>query len=318
MRVVAYVHGYPPELNAGAEWMLNSLLRALTVAGHDCAVVLTEGRQRRGIYRWGGVTVFPAGSIDDERPVRDADVVITHLSAAPRAISLAERFGKPLVQLMHNDFGDTTRHEIEGRTALYVYNSCWLRDSLGDRQPGIVCRPPVYAEDYRTTPGDKVTLINLAAIKGGDVFWSLVARMPDVEFLGVRGGYARQVVLDYPNATVIPNTTDMRAVYGQTRILLMPSEYESWGRAAVEAMCSGIPVIATDHDGPRESIGDAGILLPRMDLDAWEAAIRNLLRPQVYEVASARARARADALDPTDDLARFVAAVEAVHAGAPV
>ena len=29
----------------------------------------------------------------------------------------------------------------------------------------------------------------------------------------------------------------------------MPSDYESWGRTATEAMCSGIPVICSEANG---------------------------------------------------------------------
>jgi glycosyltransferase involved in cell wall biosynthesis len=315
VKIVARLHAYPPDCNAGAEMMAHSMFRALVEAGHSVTVCLTRPARGGHTYMRDGVVVAPRGcGVDDEREVRSADVVITHLEAAPHTIRLCEVFNKPLVQILHNDFNDTTRREIERRTSLYVYNSHWLRDSLGAREPHIICRPPVYAEDYRTTPGDRVTLVNLCAIKGVDVFWSLVKRMRDVEFLGVKGGYATQQVLNYPNADVLNHTTDMRSVYAQTRILLMPSTYDSWGRVAVEAMCSGIPVIATDDDWSRESIGDAGVLLGRTDLPAWEAAIRTLLEPDVYTAAQVSARQRADELEAlrVDDLARFVDAVEAL------
>jgi glycosyltransferase involved in cell wall biosynthesis len=310
LRVVARVHAYPPECNAGAEMMLHSLLRALVAAGHDCTVVLTQGWTRRMVYDQDGVTVVPLGAVDDERLVRKADVVITHLHSTERTAGLARVFGRPLVQLLHNDFGSTRQEVAESGAALLVFNTYWLRDAIG--APGIVVHPPVFPEDYRTDPGDRVTLVNLADIKGGDVFWTLAARMPDVRFLGVKGGYGRQVIYDFPNVEVVEHTTDMRSVYGRTRLLLMPSEYESWGRVAVEAMCSGIPVIAADEHGPREALQHSGVLLPRHAIEAWEEAIRNLLRPAVYETASARARARADELDAqrVEDLGAFVAGVE--------
>ncbi|WP_262928542.1 glycosyltransferase family 4 protein [Streptomyces sp. CBMA152] len=47
-------------------------------------------------------------------------------------------------------------------------------------------------------------------------------------------------------------------VYSRSRVILMPSLYESWGRVAVEAFASGIPVIAHTTPGLVESMGEAG------------------------------------------------------------
>jgi len=70
----------------------------------------------------------------------------------------------------------------------------------------------------------------------------------------------------------------------------MPSEYESWGRVGVEAMASGIPVIAHPTPGLQESLGDAGVFVDRNDIDGWERAIRRLLTPRAYGTASKKAR----------------------------
>jgi glycosyltransferase involved in cell wall biosynthesis len=316
VKIVARVHAYPPGCNAGAEWMLHSVLRPLAERGHHVEVVLTRPTRDGSVYRLDGIIVIPASAgVDEEREVRSADVVITHLEAAPHTIRLAEVFDRPLVQVLHNDFAETTRREIRGRSALLVSNTLWLRASLGlDEDPRvIVVRPPVFAEDYRTTPGDKVTMVNLTDIKGPDVFWALASQMSDVDFLAVRGAYGDQRIYPVENVEVRLNTSEMRSVYGDTKILLMPSRYDSFGRVAVEAMCSGIPVIATDDEWSRESICDAGFLLPRTDIAAWRGTIRTLLDdPAAYEAASKRARARADELDPAADIAAFCAAVEAL------
>ncbi|MFI1769152.1 glycosyltransferase family 4 protein [Streptomyces sp. NPDC020800] len=58
-------------------------------------------------------------------------------------------------------------------------------------------------------------------------------------------------------------------VYSRSRVMLMPSLYESWGRVAVEAFASGIPVIAHPTPGLVESLGEAGIFAYRDDLNAW-------------------------------------------------
>jgi glycosyltransferase involved in cell wall biosynthesis len=91
----------------------------------------------------------------------------------------------------------------------------------------------------------------------------------------------------------LPNSAMREQVWARTRVLLVPSGYESWGRVASEAICSGIPVIAQPTAGLRENLGQAGIFIDRSDVDGWVAAIRDLQDPDIYAQASDRARARA-------------------------
>ena len=159
---------------------------------------------------------------------------------------------------------------------------------------GIVVRPHVDPDEYRCRPGDAITLVNLSPEKGGEVFRLLAPSMHDKQFLAVRGGYGRQARVVGLNVETIPTTQDMVGdVYARTRVLLMPSETETWGRTGIEAMCSGIPVIAHPTPGLRESLGDAGIFVDRSDLAGWIAAIRDLDDPERYAAASAAASARA-------------------------
>ncbi|MFZ4156354.1 glycosyltransferase [Streptomyces pseudogriseolus] len=72
----------------------------------------------------------------------------------------------------------------------------------------------------------------------------------------------------------------------------MPSLYESWGRVAIEAFASGIPVIAHPTPGLVESLGDAGIFAYRDDLGAWIHALHALKDPANWTQASLRVRAR--------------------------
>ena len=54
-------------------------------------------------------------------------------------------------------------------------------------------------------------------------------------------------------------------------------EPESGPLVLLEAMSIGIPVVATDHGGPLEALGDAGLLVPPRDPAAMAEAIRVLL-----------------------------------------
>lgn len=57
-------------------------------------------------------------------------------------------------------------------------------------------------------------------------------------------------------------------------------EAEAGPLSAIEAMSVGIPVVATDHGGPRETLGDAGILVPPGDPDAMATAIAAVLHDE--------------------------------------
>lgn len=320
LTVAAKLHLYPPDHNAGAEWMVHTMLRALVPRGHRCVVHLSRYCATHRPYELDGVEVRPLPSPGVD--IASVDVVVSHLENVATARALARSGGKAFVHVVHNTHYLTGR-QLKPASAreLAVFNSAWMREHYAaaavDAPASIVVRPPVLAEDYATTPGDSVTLINLNEAKGGELFWRLAERMPDVPFLGVRGCYGAQCEGRARNAVVLPHTPGHRMrgrVYGRTRLLLMPSSYESWGRTGVEAMHSGIPVIAHPTPGLRESLGVAGAFVDRGDIDGWEAAIRRLLDPAAWAAASKLARARAAELDPAADLARWCDAVELLAA----
>ncbi|GAA2618781.1 glycosyltransferase family 4 protein [Actinomadura fulvescens] len=318
MRVLAMLHLYPPHHNAGAEWMVHPMLRALAQQGHAVDVLLS--RPVDGVtapYRLDEITVHPYRGKGD--PVgwllddaRRPDVLVTHLENVPRATILGRLYGVPVVHIVHNDH-EVTRSWLVDDAALVVFNSAWIAEQTPHPR-GIIVPPPVHAGDYATTPGDSVTLINLCEAKGAATFYALAERFPDVPFLGVVGAYFDQVRRDdLPNVQIVEHVSGdaMREqVYARTKVLLMPSEYESYGRVGVEAMHSGIPVIAHPTPGLRESLGAAGAFVDRHDVEAWAKTLRRLLTPRGWSAASKRARARVAELDPAADLARWVTAVE--------
>ncbi|MGH3878058.1 MAG: glycosyltransferase family 4 protein [Actinophytocola sp.] len=309
MRVLALLHTYPPIQSAGAEMMVHTLLRALVDDGHQADVVLS--RDAGEPYDLDGVRVHPHRSKNDVFDhLHHADVLVTHLENTPRATILGSLNKVPVVHVIHNTFEPTRRWLERGPVTLAVFNSQWMLEDYRTHMqapmpPHVVVRPPVLLDEYRTTPGDKVTLINLYLNKGSATFWALAERMPDVKFLAVVGGYGAQDIRDLPNVEVVEHVPghEMRdRVYAQTRLLLVPSIYESWGRVAVEAMASGIPVIAHPTPGLKECLADAGTFADRNDLDAWEHEVRRLLDGRRWRPASRRAAARAAELDPTPDL----------------
>lgn len=324
LRIVVRVHAMPPEHNAGAEHMLVGMLRPLVERGHDVQVWLSQHGDARELYTYQGIQVVPLASrLEFGSAVRQANVVLSHLESVPSTASLARGFGKPMVVICHNTHRPSFRDMAAGGTVLAVYNSRWMAQEaelfFAEYPKGVhpkhsmIVRPPVIAAEYATKPGGAVTLVNCSREKGGEVLAALARRIPEQQFLAVTGAYGEQVPLDLPNVEVLEHVRgeDMREqVYARTKVLLMPSAYESWGRVGVEAMASGIPVLAHPTQGLCESLADAGVYADRNDLDGYEAALRRLLTPGEYRLASKRAKARSAELDPSADLAAWCGAVE--------
>ncbi|WP_319657372.1 glycosyltransferase family 4 protein [Streptomyces ipomoeae] len=321
---MARVHAMPPEHNAGAEHMLVSMLRPLVERGHDVSVWLSRYGKASKEYEYRGIRVVPLESrLDFPTAVRRADVLLAHLETVPPTASLARGYGKRLVVLCHNTHRPSFRDMAAGGTSLAVYNSQWMereaelffaeypKSTRPERS--LIVRPPVFADEYATKPGKAITLVNCNPEKGGKVLRALAERMPDQQFLAVKGAYGEQILPDLPNVEVVEHVRgeDMREkVYARTKVLLMPSSYESWGRAGCEALASGIPVVAHPTPGLCESLGEAGIFVDRNDVAGYGAVLRKLLTAAEYRLASKRAKARSVELDPSADLAAWCGAVE--------
>lgn len=309
------VTAYPPAHCAGSEVMVHALLRPLVARGHEVNVVLS--RDAGDPYTLDGVQVWPhVGKSDPFRFLADSDVIVTHLENTVRATTIGNMAGVPVVQVLHNDNGHTSSYLARGGASLVVFNSAQMAETFASYGGySITVRPPVSVVEYETTPGDRITLINLSKDKGAHVFYALAERFPDRSFLGVTGAYGEQILRDMPNVEIIPHVPAARMrdeVYARTRILLVPSAHESWGRVGVEAMASGIPVLASPTPGLRESLGEAGVFCDPGDVDAWAAELKRLGDGRKWRAASRKAKARAAELDPAGDLTVWCDAVEGV------
>jgi glycosyltransferase involved in cell wall biosynthesis len=296
--VHAHVDRYPPFVNAGAEWMLHGMLRHLVRAGHEVHVT-TSVHEPADVD---GVKVWPA--VHARSIAAQADVIVGHLLWTREAVTVAHETARPLLYLVHNDFQVAYWRLDPGAVSALVLNSQWIADAhraqfpLWD-VPEVIVRPPCAVADYavqRDPTADWITLVNPNPEKGADLFFALAERMPDRRFVTVGGAYGhqRRAPKHLANVLQLPPTPRIAEdVYRHTRVLLVPSKYESWGRVAVEAMCSGIPVIAHPTPGLRESLGDAGLFADRDRPDEWVDLLTALDDPAVYRARSATAVERA-------------------------
>ena len=128
---------------------------------------------------------------------------------------------------------------------------------------------------------------------------ALVARLPRAIFAGQRHG------------------KDLAAHYASADLFLFPSLTETFGNVTVEAMASGLPVVAFDHAAAAQLIrpGEEGDLVPFGDADEFVRVAVQLAGSRTRRLAlGQRARQRALGLDWDQVIARFEAELlQAVH-----
>lgn len=309
-RVLAVVHGWMPYLAAGSERMMQHLLDALPREEFEVAVLsLGYGDERylQEPYEYEGTTVFSGYDVPFE-----PDIIVTHHGPSARVVqAISEDFPEArVVAVYHNERYDIPDIQDLG-AELEVYNTEWVRGTLADHDSGIVVHPPLEAKRHAVNQtGAAVTLVNLQDNKGVGVFYELARRFPQMEFLGVEGTHGKQEFRrDLKNVSFMPTTQDMRDVWRRSRVVLMPSAYESYGMVAAEAQVSGIPVMANPTLGLQECLGNAGIFIPRDNVDDWARTLNLLMTDyEKYRERSGMALLRGQELQAQTkrELGRFV------------
>jgi glycosyltransferase involved in cell wall biosynthesis len=72
------------------------------------------------------------------------------------------------------------------------------------------------------------------------------------------------------------SAADLPVLLTAALALVHPSKYEGFGLTPLEAMAAGTPVLAAKTGALPEVVGDAGMLLPPDDVDAWAKAMTRI------------------------------------------
>ena len=170
--------------------------------------------------------------------------------------------------------------------------------------------------------GDCITLVNANVNKGVQQFLELARKMPERKFLGVLPYYGELRIPPAPsNVEWVPFNDDIRTILKRTRILLVPSYYESFGRIAVEAMLNRIPVVYSkpnpnsvypggSTEGLHEWIQPVGIGCNRDNLDEWITSIRSLDNETAYSELAEHSREHIEQMNLFSEAARISGLVE--------
>lgn len=118
----------------------------------------------------------------------------------------------------------------------------------------------------------------IQVIKGLDMIAQVAPRFPDCEFLivGARKGSLPHCPSNVIEVPFIPNA-ELPAHYGEASFYLQMSVSEGFGNALCEAMLCGCIPIVSDVGAMPEIVGDAGVVVPKRDVDVLEGHLRKAL-----------------------------------------
>ena len=91
-----------------------------------------------------------------------------------------------------------------------------------------------------------------------------------------------------PNVRFLGAVADPRALYGAADIFLLPTLYDPFSNACLEAAAAGLPVITTSANGFSEIIEDGihgSVVTDPSDIDSLSAALRHWAQPEQRESA---------------------------------
>jgi len=155
--------------------------------------------------------------------------------------------------------------------------------------------PAVEVKNYITKRKNPIyiTFITPAKRKGVDIFLKIVDCMPSQNFLAVGRAERLSEIKKRKNIKYIPWTGDMKKIYAETKILLIPSTwFEPIPRVLFEAMANGIPCMVSNRGGLPEGIGDAGIVINDIyNINEWVDNIEKIIKDKnIYERLSKKSK----------------------------
>lgn len=207
--------------------------------------------------------------------------------------------GKPTILYVREM--DTLGHLDTGSLpTVLVANALSLTQRL--RSSGFTCSfiPSVVDTSTTHTSSERRVALSINPVvdKGGDLFWEIAARLPQIPFVIQESWPLSDSDLhDVETRVASCANVEFRrrapagpGLYRDARVLLVPYRVDSRPRVILEAQANGIPVVVGDVAGLVEAVGDGGVTVPLESVDEWVRAVRRMWEDEsMYEALSAAA-----------------------------
>lgn len=272
---------------AGMEWleipdlMLGAARRPIAAAGLALRHLRASRRLRRAADRAdlvvaNGIRVLPTLRL--ARPRAPVVWLAHNLVDRPRWLRLV-RACAPVVDLVLA--GSTAvvkslaRSDLD--TAVVPYGTPW---PVAPAPPGPPDPPVVGCAALLTSwKGQEVLLDAVARLGRPDIIVELMGGSFPKDIAYIDALRQRASEPDLAGRVRFTGHVDdaLDAMRGWTVAVVASTDPEAGPLSMLEAMSVGIPVVATDHGGPPELLGEAGLLVPPGDTDAMAAALGRLL-----------------------------------------
>lgn len=211
---------------------------------------------------------------------------------------------------------DTLDNPVNYKPDLMIFTTNLINKAF-DHYMGnkVIVHPPVFPEEHKIKRGSKITIIGMSQYKGGILAQNLARLLPAMEFMGVISGFDMKHQINQPlkNFEIIHEVEDMKKIWSKTRLLIAPSMGEQYGKASLEAMASGIPVIAYDCPGVQEALGDAAVLMDNFSLAKWKTEILKFNNPDYYAEWSKKCLKQSKKVDSVKELDNLVNKIKEIY-----
>lgn len=150
--------------------------------------------------------------------------------------------------------------------------------------PSVVDLAPASVESTR----ERILLINPRREHGVDLVEIVAKRLRTTEIVlqeswpltTAERRTVDAILARHPNVIFRPRTDDRSEIYRDAVMLLAPHQMDNRPRAILEALSNGIPVVASNQPGLRESVGPGGLIATTTN--EWISAIDRLWKDQHY------------------------------------